>query len=224
MHNWATCQRLIAVTGYDPLVQASKPNVVAYKRFSKAPLQAAREYGVRWFAVHSTCFAPVFSDNPKMHQMEIIEGVDFDVLEAVLTGTVKRGKGDVLDVWEMANPRPLAFSEAAPDRSLPLVLNAAGAVVNATPSPEGGRIVLNFLWRKDWQGAANGVPVPVSADEWGRLVADVPPGTTSVAFRYAPPWERGFLAAAGLFLTGGLTFAGLFFWCRERPGEKGGAA
>lgn len=219
-HNWPTVFRFVAVSGYDPLVRSSAPNLAADGRIETTPVRACREYGIRWFVVHPTATAPVFSSNRWVHTMEKLHLEERATWEAVSAVAVVRAKSPDVEVWELPDPRPMAFPVADPNRGLPWSADARGVRVDLTGVPQGGRVVANFLWRRDWKADADGAPVAAVADDWGRLVADVPAGTKALTFTYSPPWKRGFTAAAGLVLAAlGCTLAASRF-CRVRQTDE----
>ncbi|WP_347242725.1 hypothetical protein [Thermogutta sp.] len=70
-------------------------------------------------------------------------------------------------------------------------------VVNCADKLEGGRLVLNYLWRKGLVATADGQSLPIEPDAWGRTVITVPAGTREVQISYHSPWETGIFG--GLF-------------------------
>ena len=81
-----------------------------------------------------------------------------------------------------------------PSRRRPAQLRRPGGavlVVNCEDQPEGGRLVLNYLWRKGLVATADGHLLPVEPDGWGRTVVAVPAGTREVEISYQSPWKSG---------------------------------
>jgi hypothetical protein len=66
---------------------------------------------------------------------------------------------------------------------------------------------VNVLWWPRLTATAAEQTLKLAADEWGRVVVDVPAGASTLAVRYRPDWLRGAgLAslAAAFGLVGGL--------------------
>jgi threonine/homoserine efflux transporter RhtA len=59
---------------------------------------------------------------------------------------------------------------------------------------------------------ADGRPVAVAEDAWGRLVAAVPAGAKKLAIRYRPDWQRGLTLALAPAVMGAI---GLVFLTRR---------
>lgn len=78
--------------------------------------------------------------------------------------------------------------------------SGAVLVVDCEDKPEGGRLVLNYLWRKGLVATADGYSLPIGSDSWGRTVVSVPAGTREVRVSYQSPWKGGILGGLCLLL------------------------
>jgi hypothetical protein len=73
-------------------------------------------------------------------------------------------------------------------------------------------VTVNALAWPRLVATADGRPVAVAEDAWGRLVAAVPAGTKTLAVRYRPDWLRGLTIAA---VPGAMAGIGLVWLARR---------
>ncbi|MCW5881087.1 MAG: hypothetical protein KIS91_09175 [Anaerolineae bacterium] len=114
---------------------------------------------------------------------------------------------------------------AAPNREYATVVDKGGARSVCTAhavggdidvqcdTPNGGVLTTKEYNWTGWRGEVNGQPAPLASGQW--LAIEVPPGASSISFRYRP-WDVPLgLALAGL----GLVFIGLIVW-RDQAQRK----
>jgi hypothetical protein len=207
---------------YDPLAEHSSRYRQAVDRMSHDHCAALQAYGVRWMLIDRS---DLRQHPDRAARMRVSEGWTAD-LEAIelpwlkiplseLDDTLARFLGrepahatpcESLELFEILASSPLVFRKNEPTVGLPFKAHTEGVDVDLA-GVAGGSVVVNFL-RLDWMTAAvDGDSIPCTADEWGRIVVNVPRGATQLAIRYQPPWVRG--GAWGL----GLAVAGIAAFC-----------
>src|SRR5262249_51198379 len=100
---------------------------------------------------------------------------------------------DGLEVWELPQPDALAFWQSQPKAALPLHWWPDRMEIDTSPQPPGEKLVVNFLWRKQWHAFVGERALPVEEDSWHRMVITVPADASRVTLRFQPPWQRGLL-------------------------------
>ncbi len=98
----------------------------------------------------------------------------------------------------------MAFATEAPDRALPLRTDHGGIFVDTSSLAIGRSICVNYVMRPFMSALADGIPVAMASDRYGRMQLAVPPQTRQIAIRYRPPWHWGFAAGAVLVVLAGV--------------------
>ncbi|MFY9674283.1 MAG: hypothetical protein WAK13_07500 [Terriglobales bacterium] len=197
LNQWPTVEGAFSLSGYDPLTSESPTVQLVNKNIQSNPVLALSEYGVKYVLQ----YAP-----PARKGSTIISPLGW--------GTPVYQNGTVL-LSELPEVRPMAFSVDRPLDALPLRFDGGGATIDTAVLPQGGRVILNMLWRKEIRSQAGGARITSVADEWGRIATDVPPGTKELRITFHPPWEYGFVAG-GIALVLGLAIR----WWPIPPGER----
>jgi hypothetical protein len=68
------------------------------------------------------------------------------------------------------------------------------------------QLIVNVLSIQDLHAYADGEPIEIVEEAWGRVKVTVPSGVTRVEILYQPPWMRG-VAMGGVLLAMGLYVA-----------------
>jgi hypothetical protein len=204
-HNLPSVYGILATEGYDPLVEASTPNRQAKRHLWEAPVKACRAYGIRWVLVHESTPHPSFGSNPWVEWMERIERKRHLILKDLQAQARPKLEVPNLRVLELSGVAPLAFTDTQSPHALPLQIDGSGLRVEVASLSRDRRVVVNFLWRPEMKAWADGQPVELDEDWWGRMVAYVPAGAQTLQIRYEPPWTDGWQLAAFLALACGLS-------------------
>jgi hypothetical protein len=207
-HNFPSLFRLPSLEGYDTLVLNTMESRRQWARLVEDPVAAARAYGVRWLIV----FDPSLVTRGARADKERLSQRQRFLAAALGADGVARVERPDFQLIELAGARPLAFVASAPARPLELSYRGDGVSVALPDWAAGGPVVLNFLARPGTRVLADGRPLAVTADDWGRIVVTPPAGTRTLVLGYAPPWGQGFLAA----LVVALAAAGLLAVLRRR--------
>jgi hypothetical protein len=176
MNQWATEQGAIALYGYDPLVSQSPTMQRVVHHIQANPSLALSEYGVKYTLQYNP------PDPEQSHRGS----------RAPFAGGTLVYQSRTVSLSELPAARPMAFLRDQPQTPLPVKFDGSGATIITSEVPQGGRIVLNMLWRREIQSKADGSRLSTTADEWGRITQQVPPGTREVRVSFRPPWEYGF--------------------------------
>jgi hypothetical protein len=206
-HCLPTLYRIPALDGYDPIIETTMPVLDMRNQLAKDPVGTAEALGVRWLLSGQLRSEPAWpagtynhdyaGDCPRLPKLKYPREMTAR-LKAV--GRL-RLELDGLEVWELPQPDALAFWQSAPKHCLPLHWWPDRMEIDTSEQPPGERLVVNFLWRRQWHAYAGDQPLPVEEDLWHRMVVMVPPGTQQVTLRFEPPWQRG--------LVFGLVFEGM---------------
>jgi hypothetical protein len=190
-----------AFSGYDPLLEWGESYRRAERLLGEKPVEALRMYGVRWHLLSSLLHNRVISPNPEVNAEE--RSIKDDVaLQAVMPLLHMTAHTNDVRLEELADVSPMAFPETQPTLPLPIGAGGNGIKVSLKHWKDGGKIVVNFLWYPQMRAVVDGEAVKVSHDTWGRMVVDVPAGTTSLRIHYAAGWMRGLLAGLVLIAIG----------------------
>ncbi|MGA2967399.1 MAG: hypothetical protein ABSD64_14415 [Terriglobales bacterium] len=186
MNQWATVQGAFSLSGYDPLVSESPAVRGMVQHISTDTERALFEYGVTYILQY---------DPPDPGRSRP------GVMSRWPDATLVYQSGTVF-LSELPAARPMAFLKDQPEVPLPVKFDGGGATITTSGMPQGGRVVLNMLWRQEIQSQANGSELSATADDWGRIALAVPTGTKEVRVTFRPPWGYGFaLAGAALFFA-----------------------
>ncbi len=200
-HNTGSVHDVLSINGYEPLVATSEPGRRVSRLLRDDLVPSLRAYGVRTLVVR-------YDPEPGFPS-------DFAVTGFLPTGTAAETKSQLAEaaareearqvgfdggaqVWEIAKPDPLAFATGNPDEPLPIKVGAQSVLVDVSPLPDGGSVSVNFIRWPQHVAYADGDPIGLGTDDWGRIAAHVPPSTQTLEVRYVPAWGRGFVVAAAL--------------------------
>jgi hypothetical protein len=189
MNQWSTLQRTFSLGGYDGLAYKSPPVQRMVQGFQDNWQQTLFEHGVKYILQY---------DPPDWERGRV---------RVPWPGSTLVYESGTVFLNELPSARPMAFAAAAPDRALPVQFDAAGATIDVSEVPRGGSVVLNMLWRSEIKARANGASLPTMADDWDRILVNVPPGSSPVRISFRPPWGLGFLAAGVLGACGAVLAA-----------------
>lgn len=201
-HQFPTVYGIEALTGYDPLVE-KKPEYLRIAALVKVDFaRTIRTYGVTHLVLHRLCKWPVWNGNRLTLRVETESLYQSRPVQQYCDSRTPILRTE--DVWilRVDDPDPLAFPAGDRRRALGLERTGAGLKIDVSGLPEGGPVVVNYLWYPRIRLTADGAPVASSADCFGRIEATVPPGTKTLLVRYETPWFLGIavgfvLAAAG---------------------------
>ena len=214
--NFPSVYGIDSFAGHDPLV-SFRPEYQRIERDAEARvLDTARRHGVAYLLVHATSDSPVLSKNRAVWMSQEIR--DFHVQEPLRRYHADRRplvETSDLRVFEVDDVAPMAFPAGDHSRALPIVRIPAGVKVDVTALPQGGQVVINYLWYQAIRVSADGRPIPSAPDSFGRIQAAVPAGARSLAVHYHGPWL--------LATTLGLVFAAVgIAWhlLLRQPDEK----
>ena len=206
---------LFSVDGYDPLIWASPENRRAIRCLIADPVAAARAYGVRWCLQRKSYRPPsVLRDLADADDMTTSKLDSPLLIEHIQRAGTLKAELPQVRVWELSTPDSLAFPAGHPDRSLPIRFRGDGGTVDVSTLGGGARVVVNVLMRPRIFTWVDGRPATAASDEWGRVVVDVPAGSTTLELRYCPAWESSLLLAVGLASLG----LALAWALKHRPG------
>lgn len=193
--------QLATFGGYDPLVEYA----VEYRRLNHRvrsnPLEAARAFGVRWLVVHPKVLEAANRPKSGLNDREAIDAYELAEFRVLEPHAVQRLAAKTVSVWELSHPSPLSFPLDAPDTSLPVHFDGSGEQVQLPGYPANKVIVVSTLWRPEWKAFADGKPVLMKKDDWGRIVVTVPALSHHLKLQFSPPWPLGFIC--GLVLCAG---------------------
>lgn len=159
-----------------------------YTKYNKQPADTYRAYGIRWIVRHK-------EQEVKSRFVESLGAPE---------------EFGNLQVWEVKDPSPMAFSTENPSTPLPVHFSLRGVAVDTQEAfVKGGRLVMNVLAWPNFRVYADGNPIAYKPDEWGRIVADVLPGSARVEAVYSPPFGKGMALALVLAGLGTLVLVAL---------------
>jgi hypothetical protein len=203
--------------GYNPVMWNHRRYKAVLDRALDHPTTGLEEYGVGAILVHRTLSADwrPTSSNPG----ERI-ALNYELLLKADQSHPQRLGPDVdaiVHLFKLPGAKPLAFSPgAAPPESVgfPVTLRADGIDVDLGSRTAADPVTVNVLAWPRLLATADGRPVAVAEDAWGRLVAAVPAGAKKLAIRYRPDWQRGLTLALVPAVLGAI---GLVFLTRRTP-------
>lgn len=166
-----------------------------YNKYNKYPAETYRAYGIRWIVRHKE----------QQVKSRFVESLG-----------LPEEFGN-LQLWEVKDPSPMAFSTENPSTALPVHFSLRGVEVDTQEAfAKGGSLVINVLAWPNFRVYADENPVAYKPDEWGRILADVLPGTARIEAVYSPPFGKGMALALVLAGLGTLALVGLLKWQRWR--------
>jgi hypothetical protein len=201
---------------YDPLAEHSSRYRQAVDRLSQDHFAALQAYGVRWVLIDRSDLRRhperearrrISEGRKKLDEIELpwlkIPLAELDTTLARFLGRepVQATACESLELFEILASSPLVFRKDDPTVGLPFKVHTEGVDVDLRGIP-GGSVVVNFLSLNWMTAAVDGVSVPCAADEWGRIIVEVPHGAAQLAIRYQPSWKRGGAWGLSLVVTG----------------------
>ena len=186
-----------AFAGYDPIIERRSESLAIQARFDHDPIATARAFGVRWvLAANPDHFWPERDFWQQVRKKDWC----FDFMdegppsgeERVMSASKLIVQRDDARLYELGGASPMAFDTVKPDLSLPIHFHGWGAEVES-PGGREKTVVVNVAMRPWVRAAADGMPLPALADDWGRIEVQVPSGVTRFEVSYQLPWRRGVL-------------------------------
>lgn len=176
-HQWPSLYGVFSVNGYDPLVSDNRTNIAINDKLFLEPAAWLYEYGVRYVVTY---------DIPWPKWLKVSAAPVY--------------RSDRFTLWELPQPRPMAWSDAEPSQPLPVQFDGAGANLDTSQLPSGGWITLNMIRRPEVSASAEKGKLPTTTDPWRRIRIQVPAGIKQIRINFTPEWAVGF-ASAGLLLV-----------------------
>jgi hypothetical protein len=220
-----TYYRIPALDGYDPVIETTQPFWETRKQLRRDPVRTAEALGVRWLLCGDLKPEPSWpvgtvnlgftGTSPRLPWQQYSRQ-----MAAKLRAAGKpRLELDGLEVWELPRPDALAFWQSHPKDPLTLHWWPDRMEIDTGGQPANEKLVVNFLWRKQWHAFAGERELPVEEDSWQRMVIGVPTDAAAVTLRYQPPWQRALLLGGGLEAAAILASVVLPFLLRRKRSE-----
>lgn len=184
MNQWPTLNGIFSMEGYNGQASESPAFQRVALRVNNNTQEALFEYGVEYVLEY---YPPDRAKPPEMKGLEAMPIVY---------------ETDRIKLRQLPRPRPMAFSEDNPEVALPVSFDGAGAKIETAPVSQGGKVVLNLLWRPEYAANEGSSILSVAADRWGRVEINVPPHTKAIRVAFRPGWRYGFLVAMLAALAG----------------------
>jgi len=202
-NNFASVYGVDSFSGHDPLV-SDRPEYQRVERRAETDLlDVVRRHGMAYLLVHTTSDSPELSINPAVWWQETRNLFLQEPLRLYYADREPLVETPDLRVFEVDDVDPMAFPAADRSLSLPIVRIPSGVKVDTADLPQGGPVVINYLWYRGIRVSADGRPIPSAPDPFGRIQATAPPGAGALTVRYHGPWLLAtaiglVLAAAGV--------------------------
>ena len=107
-----------------------------------------------------------------------------------------------VDIYKVDGAEPLARSIDHPKTALEVRVEGNRLVVDTANLPGGGKILVNYLWHSGMRASTGGTELALSADDWNRIVIDVPAGSKTIDATYRIGYQFPFLAGLVLLVAG----------------------
>lgn len=200
--NFATVYRVNSLAGYDPLVEERPEYLQLTERLHADFVHTLRKYGVTYIVLHRSAWSPVYSENPVYRPIETQSLLLHEPVRVYCQQRRPIYEGPGVRILAVDDPEPLAFCIDRPDLPLPLEETPAGIKVDASPLPQGGKVVVNYLWYPNIRVSADGRALVCDADRFGRIATEIPAATRTLTVGYRSAWLDGLGIGAGLLCVG----------------------
>jgi len=201
--NYGTVYGIDSFSGFDPLV-SSRSEYQRVERLGSANLlDTLRRYGVTHLVLHATGASSRLRELPGVlgyQERKYLYRVE--PLRRYCTNRRPCYEDREIRVFLLDKTEPKAFCSGDCTRPLPISQAPSAVTVDASSLPGGGRVVVNYLWHRAIRVFADGHRIPAWADDFGRIVTTVPPGTRTLTVRYQSPWRFGLALGAALTAMG----------------------
>ena len=201
-NNFASVYGIDSISGHDPLVSFRPEYQHVERRIEAEALDTLRREGIAYLLVHATGERPVYSVNPAVHWQETKNLHILEPMRRYCAGREPLVETPDLRVFQLEDHDPMAFPANERTQALPIVLIPSGVKVDVTDMPQGGDVIINYLWYQGIRVWADGQAIPSTADPFGRIQANAPPGVHTLTVRYHSPWLFGTGLGAGLVAIG----------------------
>lgn len=219
--NFPTITGALSVGGYDTFIEASSENQRMLMRLYTDPVSAARAYGVRWLIWDRLFSHPVFSTNPLVISLEMLNMPERKILLTVEDQAAPVLAVDGVEVYRVPEADPLAFVDGPGKEPLGVHFDMRGATVETAGIPPNASVVVNVLWRPWMKAFADRHPIECRADAWGRVIVPLKGAARVLEVLYRPPWMLSGLAGLGIAILGGIFSLFLRFREKRRPVPQG---
>jgi len=181
--DYATLWGLYHFAGYEPLVPETNADLALDLQYlssfhgqpSQVPWAHLRRWGVRWYVTPS--------DAPEsLSRWGLIPRFG-DTARRIFEDPKANG----LVFWEDGRTDPVTYDITTNRMQL------------RSSAKEAGRLCVNFLWHPLFEMRMDGRPGPLSANVYGQMLLEVPPGEHSIEIRfYDPEFSAGLKIAAAV--------------------------
>jgi hypothetical protein len=202
--NFPTIYDLLALEGYEPLIIMTPKMTELIQNIDKHPLLIAQEYGVKFLvsykarpneALTAINDSEILED--EMISPRYVSWMENILPESRLLQSLPNGA-----IYEIPNPKPLAFDLAKPDEPLPIKVSDNGIKIDISKIHSQSSIVVNFQYRPMFSATIDGSPTALVCDSYNRIVVPVSKNSKLLKLEYNVPWNKGLLLGGLLILLG----------------------
>ena len=194
-----TMAEVSSFEGYEMLIRDRRQFKNLLTRLESQPLETLRLYGVDRIVVHRNAYNRPSPTDVPVESMRLVPEVA--AIRNALAGREAVYRDQNVEVYKLENSEPIA-GRAAPSTDLELPVEIAGNSVRVQTASlrQGGKVMVNYLLRPGMGAWSGGRQLHVESDEHGRMVVDVPSGSSMIEVAYHISWE--WPALAGLICIG----------------------
>ncbi len=211
-----------SIGGYGEFVRRSREYEQLEAALQSDPVTAMREYGVTHLVLHRCAVQPCLSGAQDARRAETETLYRDPRIRSLCRDVEPVFWSESVAIFPIAKTMPRAFGSLAaasstsshpevPGRSVgwadPAVINLptkiadAVVVVDTRSMPGGGRVTIDYLCRPRSTVWIDGRQVVPSADRFGRMIVDIPPGTRQIVVGYEGAWTIGWLMSVVLMVV-----------------------
>ncbi len=202
-HNFPSLFKISSLEGYEPLWESRAPMNRVVDKLARHPLETLRAYGVEFVVMHRTAHQEQLSPGGRETREEKLANVPQVIaVEHALRGATAVFHSEDVDIFRVDGAEPLARSIAHPETRMDVRVEGNRLVVDTANLPGGGKILVNYLWHSGMTASAAGTELALSADDWNRIVIEVPAGSKTIDVAYRIGYQLPLLAGLVLLVAG----------------------
>lgn len=185
--SFPTIALVSSVEGYEAMFRDRAQYKEVLARLTSRPLETLRIYGVETVIVHRSAYKDPSPTDAPMESISLVPEVR--EIRKALAGRTAVYHDQNVDLYHLEEAEPMA--RPVDLRGLRLKAEIVGNSIRVDTSDfkQGGKVMVNYMLRPGMEARSGNRELPVESDEYGRMVVDVPSGTSAIEVAYRIGWQ-----------------------------------
>ena len=198
--NFPSAVGIVSIEGHDSLWKPRSPVTRIFEDMVAEPLETLRRYGVDFVILHRTARKEDRTFGLRLEELgEVPEVV---AVEKALRGKEPLYRDNHVELYRVEGSESLAHEAGELAQPLAVSLDGNDVRVETASLAQGGKVMVNFLWRPGIEAHTGDRELIVGSDPAGRILVTLPAGIDYFHVGYHIQWKLPLLAGVLIFFVG----------------------